>query len=88
MKKKPTKREKIKSSARRFESEFKKSVSTALIAAFGFIIALAWRDYITEALNSLVKVSPLQGKLFSALIITFFSVVGILVVTRFLSVKE
>lgn len=80
--------EKAKNSALEFNKELKKSVNTALIAAFGFIIALAWRDVIIEYVDKIASVSPLQGKLVTALIVTLVSVLGILIVTKFISVKE
>ena len=80
--------ENLKISAKKFKNEFKKSTNTALVAAFGLIMAFAWKDVLAEYLNSIVQISPLQGKLISALIITFVSVAGIFIVTKFLSVKE
>ncbi len=81
MKKKNIK-EKIKSSGNKFRREFKKSISTAIIAAFGFLVALVWRDVITEYVNKITELSPLKGNLISALIITLISVIGIFIVTR------
>ena len=87
-----TQREKLKlkakASAKKFNLEIKKAVNTAIVAAFGFLIALTWRDVITEYLNELTALNPVQGKLISAIIITLVSVVGILIVTRLFSVKE
>lgn len=39
-------------------------------------------------MEELTSVSPVQGKLISAIIITLIGVIGILVVTRFLRVEE
>jgi hypothetical protein len=78
----------IKDKAKRFNNKLKESLNTALIAAFGFLIALVWRDLITEYVNQLTQYSPLQGKLFSAITITFIGVIGILIVTSLLSKKE
>ena len=75
----------IRTAAKKFKSELKKQTSTALIAAFGFLIALAWRDAITEYVDKITQASPLQGKLISAIIITFVSVIGILLITRLLN---
>ena len=80
-----SKREKIKlaakASAKKFNNETKKAINTALIAAFGFLIALTWRDVITEYVNKITAVSPVQGKLVTALIVTIVGVIGILLVT-------
>ena len=87
-----TKREnlkiKAKESARKLKSETKKALNTAIVAAFGFIMALAWRDVIAEYINELASMSPAKGKLISALIITFVSVIGILVVAKLMRVEE
>jgi hypothetical protein len=40
-------KEKIKTSGHKLGKEFKKSISTAIIAAFSLIVALAWKDVIT-----------------------------------------
>lgn len=83
-----TKKEKLKASATRFNNEVKKSLNTALVAAFSFVIALAWRDLIAEQISQITSLSPLQGKLFSAIIITIVGVIGILIVTSLLNKKE
>lgn len=79
---------KAKTSAKKFNLELKKAVNTAIVAAFGFLIALAWRDVITEYFDKLTALSPVQGKLVSAIIVTILSVLGILIVTKFVSVSE
>ena len=81
-------RESTKTYTRKIKSDTKKAISTALIAAFGFVIALAWKDVIIEYVDTLTASSPLQGKLIGALIVTFIAVIGILIVTRFLSEKK
>ena len=78
----------IRDSAKKFNNKLRESLNTALIAAFGFLIAFVWRDLITEYVNQLTQYSPLQGKLFSAIIITFIGVIGILIVTGLLSKKQ
>jgi hypothetical protein len=87
-KKQRSSREKLKASAKRFNLELKKSLNTAIVAAFGFLIALVWRDVITEYVDKITTLSPVQGKLISAVIITIIGVFGILAVTKFLKVKE
>ena len=58
------------------------------MAAFGFLMALSWRDVISEWVKGLTQMSPVQGNLVSAIIITIISVAGILIVTKLLSEKE
>ena len=62
--------------------EVKKYLSSAFIAAFGLITALAWKDVLTEYLTSIVSLSPVQGTLISALIITFISVIAVIIIIR------
>ena len=80
-------KERAKAAGKRFNSELKKALFTALIAAFGFLIALVWRDVIQEYVDTLVSMSPVQGKLVSAAIVTIIAVIGILIVTRLLDEK-
>ncbi len=79
---------KAKAAARKFKFELKKAVSTGIVAAFGFLIALSWRDVITGYVSKIEDINPLNGKIISAVIITIISVIGILVVTKLLSAKE
>ncbi len=74
---------KTKESALKFKRELKKSTTTAIVAAFGFLIALTWRDVISEGITKISQASPVQNSLISALIITVISVLGILIVSRF-----
>jgi hypothetical protein len=80
--------ERAKRSAGKLKEEMKKSTNTAIIAAFSFLIALAWKDLITEYVNKISAASPIQGVLISTLLITLICVIGILIITRFLSPKE
>jgi len=78
-------KEQIKSSARKFKLELKKSINTAIVAAFGFLIALVWKDVISEYVSDIQKLSPLKGQFISAVIITIISVLGILIITKIFS---
>jgi len=79
---------KAKESAKKFNNEIKKATSTAIIAAFSFLIALAWKDVITEYVDKLVAISPLSGKIISAIIITLICVIGMIIITKIFAVKE
>lgn len=74
-------KERISSHAADLKSEFKKQVSTAIIAAFGLIIALSWKDVITEFINNFSVVKE-YGSLVSAIILTAVSVLGILIISK------
>jgi len=81
-------KEKAKKHAREFNSELKKAMNTAIMAAFGFLVALVWKDVITEFVDKISKNSPVQGKLFSAIIVTLICVMGILILTKIFSEKK
>jgi hypothetical protein len=81
-------KERARRHAREFKEEFNKAITTAFIAAFGFLIALIWRDLITEYVNKISESSPVQGKLFSALIVTLICVIGIMILTKLFSEKK
>lgn len=85
---KKTRAQKAKEQAKKFNRELKKALYTAFLAAFGFLIALVWRDVIQSWVNKISATSPIQGLLVSALIVTIICVIGILIVTRFLKVEE
>ncbi|MFC1682160.1 DUF5654 family protein [Nanoarchaeota archaeon] len=76
---------KIKESTKKFRRELKRSIVTAITAAFGFLIALVWKDFITEYVNKLSSINPLHSSLLTAITITMLSVLGILIVSRFAS---
>ncbi len=80
--------QKAKASAKRFNDEFKKSLNTAVVAAFSFLIALAWRDLITEYVSKATSFSPIQGHLITALIVTIIAVIGIIITTSLLTKEE
>ncbi len=86
--KKKTRIQKAKEKAKKFNREIKKALYTALLAAFGFLIALVWRDVIQSWVEKISSTSPVQGMLVSALLVTIICVVGILLVTKFLKVDE
>jgi len=68
--------------------EMRRSLSTAILAAFAFLMALSWREYIDSLIDSLFSIDTAQGDLISALAVTFFSVIGIILVTKFLQVED
>jgi hypothetical protein len=87
-KKKKTRAQRAREQARKFNREVKKALYTALLAAFGFLIALVWRDVIQSWVEKISATSPVQGMLVSALIVTIICVIGIIIVTKFLKVNE
>jgi hypothetical protein len=75
-------KEKLKQSGHKLGKEFKKSVSTAIVAAFSLLVALSWKDVITGYVQKIQSVTPVKGELISALFITLISVAGILIITK------
>lgn len=82
MKRKIVIKEKIKESGYKLRKEFKKSVSTAIIAAFSLLVALSWKDVITIYVQKIQSTTPIKGELISALFVTLISVIGILIITK------
>ena len=71
----------------KFHREFRKHAVTAMIAAFGFLIALSWRDFVSDTVNQIVKVIGVSDqlylyKLLSAITVTFLAILGIMIVTK------
>ena len=67
--------------------ETKKQLILALMAGFGFLIALVWRDFLQEIANWLIINSHVGGpailiKSYVAIITTIFAVIGIILITR------
>mgnify|MGYP007059597729 CR=1 FL=1 len=86
-------KKRILEKASRIKGEYRKQVSTAIIAAFGFLIALAWRDLITKLVNQFTKINLLEkypyiAEVYSVIIITTLSVAGIIIVSRWATKKE
>ena len=78
--------EKARESARKFKNELKKALSSSLVAAFGLLTGLAWKEVVEGYVNELV--SPQQGRVISALVITIISVAAIMIITKILSPEE
>jgi len=67
-------------------AQFKQHISTAIIAAFSFLIALSWKDLIVRLANYFVKEEilrtfPYISELISAIVVTIIAILGILIVT-------
>jgi len=81
-------KKKLKKSAQEFKEEFKKAANTGIVAAFGFLIALVWRDLIIEFVEKISTSAPIKGKLISAVVITLICAFGIYLSTKILSTKK
>ena len=74
-------------------SEFKKQITTALIAAFGLVIALSWQTLIKK----FIEVTPKSGSLlyhpyladlYTAILVTLFGTLAILIISRWAKKPE
>ena len=76
-----------------FGSEFKKQTATAIIAAFGFLVALVWRDFILKLVENFSKTNLLEkypyiAELYTAIIITIIAVIGIAIISRWSQIPQ
>jgi hypothetical protein len=67
--------------------EFRTTIATAIAAAFGFVIALTWNDFIKAAVDDFLLTIGATGtgyavKLAAAVIVTIIGTIGILLVSR------
>ncbi len=74
-------------------SKFRDHATTAIIAALSFVIAIAWKDLIVKFIKDKIKFSsieayPYLAELYSALIVTFFAVVGIIIISTWATKKK
>ena len=72
------------------KNETKKHVVTAIVAAFGFIIALVWRDAIKEFIETLAINFSITGPsalitLYTAITTTIIAAIGIVLITKWSS---
>lgn len=79
--------------AKYFQKEVRKNVAIAISAAFAFILALYWKDLITEGVNKILDYFKLSGngfyfKVFVAFIVTLICVLGIIATTKWGQIKS
>lgn len=77
---KPKIHEKLIKKTSNLTMEFRKQTATAIMSAFGLIIALSWKDVITDLFSRIAFVKN-YGLLISAVLLTVISVFGILIVS-------
>jgi len=74
-------------------SKFRDHASTAMIAAFSFLIALAWKDFIVILVRdnttlALLEKYPYIAELYTAVIITILAIIGITFVSKWAKKEE
>ena len=75
-------KQKAKESAIIFQREFRNSIVTAIVSAFSLLIALSWKDVIAAWVLKLSEQTPVKNSLMGALLTTFISVTGILLISK------
>jgi MFS superfamily sulfate permease-like transporter len=68
------------------KSEFRKHASTAIIAAFSFLIALVWKDLIVKLVQNNTKLTlldkyPYLPELITAITVTLIAILGITLIS-------
>ena len=84
---------KVPSKAHEIRKETARHITTAITAAFAFVIAFAWKDAIRKAIDAYVKKIGIPDTVYFyefviAVIITIICVIGIMIVSRYGAKKE
>jgi len=77
-----------KKSIRKPLSKLKEIIATGMTTALGLIIALSWKDVLTEYFDKLASVSPVQGTFITAIIITLLSAIALLIISTLVADKK
>ena len=84
---------KVPSKAEEIRKEAARRITTAVTAAFAFVIAFAWKDAIRKAIDSIVLKMGIPSTVYFyefiiAIIITLVCVLGIMLVSKYGAKKE
>lgn len=79
--------QRLKSGTGAFKNEFHKQTITAIIAAFGLVIALSWQTVIKGIIESIPKKGillyhPYITDIYTAIVVTIIAVIAILILSR------
>ena len=78
----------ISSLAKELTKEFWEKIIAFITAGLGFVAALFWQNAIRDAINAFIPTSGAwQYEIFVAVLVTFFAVLTIYLMTRF-AVKQ
>ena len=77
----------VKATGSKFKSEVRRNTLKAVLSAFGFVIALVWRDAIRSGVDEVITRAGIEGtgyayQITMAIIVTAVCVVGIMVASR------
>ena len=72
----------------KFQKEFRTQATLAMIAAFGFLIALVWRDFIVDVVDKIAISLGVTDTLYfykflSAVLITLIAIIGIMIISKY-----
>jgi hypothetical protein len=78
---------KVRGRAAFVHAKFRDHASTAIIAAFSFLIGLSWKDFIVKVVQENIPLGMLEGRpylveLWTAVVITVIAIVGIALVSE------
>jgi len=73
--------------AKKFRIEFRKQMTTAIAAALGFLIALSWREPLSDLTGLAISKLGIAGneilfKFVAAIVVTFILVLFLIILTR------
>lgn len=79
--------DKLFSVAKSVKKQIRSNIAKAVLAAFGFMIALVWRDVVKDGVTKLIEYSQLNGDgymftIITAIVTTLICVVGIIYFSR------
>ena len=79
--------DKLLSGVKKVKQEIRKNIAKSVLAAFGFMIALVWRDVVKDGVGRLITYSDLNGDgyiftLITAVVTTLICVIGIIYFSR------
>lgn len=79
--------DKLLSGVNKVRHEIRSNIAKAVLAAFGFLIALVWRDVVKDGVDKLIAYANLNGDgyvftLITALVTTLICVIGIIYFSR------
>lgn len=83
----------FRSRTQQFKSEFRKQTLTAIIAAFGLVIALSWQEFIKKLFTSIPKSGillyhPYLTDLYTAILVTVLSVAAIMILSKWSTANQ
>lgn len=68
--------------------KFKEIIITGITTALGLVIALSWKDVLMEYFGGLASLSPIHGKIVTAIIITIFAAITLIIISVFFTNEE